>query len=152
MRIKPLVTFCLLIACLIPSLSYAGKWADKGNEFLEKNKSRRGVITLDSGLQYKILIKGQGSKPGRYSNVAVYYRGSLFDGTEFDSASITRPPVTLNVSRVIKGWKEALPLMPVGSLWELYIPSKLAYGHRGSGKNIPRDSVLIFELELVAIK
>ena len=134
------------------SIVSASRWAEQGRAYLEQNQNRSGVVTLESGLQYRILIPGKGEKPGPRSNVAVYYRGTLFDGTEFDSASITRPPVVLNVSRVIPGWKEALQLMPAGSLWELTIPSELAYGRRGAGKDIPPDSVLIFELELVDIR
>ena len=151
LRVLPFM-ISMLLTLQLASLAHASTWADEGKAFLETNKTRRGVVTLDSGLQYRIIIPGQGEKPRRYSNVAVYYKGSLFDGTEFDSASITKPPVQLNVSRVIRGWQEALQLMPVGSMWEIYIPSELGYGHKGSGKNIPPDSVLVFELELVDIR
>lgn len=151
-RFAPLLFLVFLSNLVVHCELAASRWADEGKAFLESNKNRRGVVTTDSGLQYRILIPGNGPKPGRYANVAVFYRGTLFDGTEFDSASITKPPVVLNVSRVIRGWQEALPMMPVGSMWELYIPAELAYGRRGSGKNIPPDSVLIFELELVEIR
>ena len=127
----------ILILLALATPATASRWADEGKAFLESNKNRKGVVTTESGLQYKVIIPGNGPKPGRYSNVAVFYRGTLFDGTEFDAASITKPPVILNVSRVIRGWKEALPMMPVGSMWELYIPAELAYGRRGSGKNNP---------------
>lgn len=151
-RCISIIFLIVLSPFLIQSKLSASRWAEEGKAFLEANKDRRGVVTTESGLQYKVIIPGNGPKPGRYSNVAVFYRGTLHDGTEFDSASITKPPVILNVSRVIRGWQEALPMMPVGSMWELYIPAELAYGRRGSGKNIPPDSVLIFELELVDIK
>jgi len=151
MRLPAYFVSIVLLLGSFPMLR-ASQWADDGKAFLEKNKERSSIVTLDSGLQYRVIIPGNGRKPGKYSNVAVYYKGTLFDGTEFDSASITKPPVVLNVSRVIRGWQEALQLMPEGSLWEIYIPSELGYGHRGSGKNIPPDSVLVFEMELVEIR
>jgi FKBP-type peptidyl-prolyl cis-trans isomerase FklB len=149
-RAYPLLIATLLL--LIAAPCHASKWVLEGQAFLEANKARAGVVTLPSGLQYRVIIPGKGAIPKRHSNVAVYYRGTLFDGTEFDSASITRPPVVLNVSRLIRGWQEALMLMPEGSLWEITVPSELGYGRRGSGKAIPPDSVLVFELELVEIR
>jgi FKBP-type peptidyl-prolyl cis-trans isomerase len=148
-------SFHLLIATvlvLVAAPCHGSTWVREGQAFLEANKARDGVVTLPSGLQYRVMIPGKGAIPKRHSNVAVYYRGTLYDGTEFDSASITRPPVVLNVSRLIRGWQEALQLMPEGSLWEITVPSELGYGRRGSGKTIPPDSVLVFELELVEIR
>ncbi len=141
--------FCFL---LFFSHSQASWWADEGRAFLEFNKERKGVVTRPSGLQYKVVEPGTGKNPGRYSNVAVYYKGTLFNGEKFDEAPKTGAPIVLNAARVIRGWKEALPLMKEGAIWELYIPAKLGYGRQGSGKAIPPDSVLIFRLELVEVR
>lgn len=124
----------------------------EGIEFLEKNKKKKGVVTLDSGLQYKVITEGAGEKPGLQSTVKTHYKGTLLDGTEFDSSYKRNEPAVFPVSGVIPGWTEALQLMPVGSKWELYIPSELAYGPRGSGSSIPPNSVLIFEIELLEIQ
>jgi FKBP-type peptidyl-prolyl cis-trans isomerase len=120
-----------------------------GDAFLAENKTKEGVVTLPSGLQYKILKAGDGKKPAETDTVEVNYRGTLVDGTEFDS---TKPgkPATLQVNGVIRGWSEALQLMPVGSKWQLVIPPPLAYGGRGSGLIGP-NATLIFEVELLAI-
>lgn len=126
--------------------------ADKleaGQKFLEENKAKDGVVTLPSGLQYKIVKEGKGAKPSASDRVKVNYKGTLTNGTTFDSNE-GREPVALGVGQVIKGWTEALQLMPVGSKWTLYIPYDLAYGAQGSGQ-IPPFSTLIFDVELVGI-
>jgi len=122
-----------------------------GEKFLEENKAKEGVVTTESGLQYKVLTEGQGAIPTKDQKVKVHYRGTTIDGKEFDSSYKGGKPVTFLPTRVIKGWTEALQLMPVGSKWELYIPSDLAYGARGAGANIGPNSTLIFEVELLDI-
>jgi FKBP-type peptidyl-prolyl cis-trans isomerase FklB len=124
----------------------------EGAAFLAANKSKEGVVTLPSGLQYKILTAGTGPKPTASDSVKCNYKGTLINGTEFDSSYKTGKAVTFPVSGVIKGWTEALQLMPVGSKWQLYIPSSLAYGERGAGAEIGPDSTLIFEVELISIE
>ena len=124
----------------------------EGDAFLAANKGKEGVVTLPSGLQYKILKEGTGPKPTATDTVVCNYRGTLINGTEFDSSYKRGQPVTFPVSGVIKGWTEALQLMPVGSKWQLFIPSDLAYGDRGAGADIGPDSTLIFEVELVSIR
>jgi FKBP-type peptidyl-prolyl cis-trans isomerase FklB len=123
-----------------------------GEKFLAENKAKAGVVTLPSGLQYKIINEGQGDSPTAHDQVTVNYRGTLIDGTEFDSSFKRGTPATFGVSGVIKGWTEALLLMKPGSKWELYIPSALAYGERGSGPQIGPNSTLIFEVELISVK
>jgi FKBP-type peptidyl-prolyl cis-trans isomerase FklB len=127
-----------------------------GDDFLAANKSKEGVITLPSGLQYKILKEGTGPKPTATDQVECNYRGTLVDGTEFDSSYKRGTPATFPVGQVIKGWTEALQLMPVGSKWELFVPANLAYGERGAGQRgsevIGPNSTLIFEVELLSIK
>lgn len=122
-----------------------------GEKFLAENKTKEGVQTTASGLQYKIIKKGNGAVPADTSRVEVNYRGTLIDGTEFESSYKRKKPATFLANRVIKGWTEALTMMPVGSKWELYIPYELAYGSRQSGKIKP-FSALIFEVELLGIK
>ena len=124
----------------------------EGEAFLTANKSKEGVKTLDSGLQYKVLTEGTGPKPTATDTVICNYRGTLVNGTEFDSSYKRGEPATFPVSGVIKGWTEALQLMPVGSKWQLYIPSSLAYGERGAGADIGPDATLIFDVELISIK
>ena len=123
----------------------------KGEEFLAGNKTKDGVVTLPSGLQYKILKAGDGGKPTEADTVECRLRGTHIDGTEFDSSYRSGQPATLKVSEVIPGWREALKLMSVGSKWQLFIPPQLAYGQRGSGGIGPYETI-IYELELVAIK
>lgn len=123
----------------------------KGDAFLVGNKAKEGVITLPSGLQYKVLQPGDGKKPTDDDTVECQYRGTLVDGTEFDSSYSVGKPVSFKVSQVIAGWQEALKLMPVGSKWQLVVPPQLAYGDRGAGAIGP-GSTLIFEVELVSIK
>ncbi len=123
-----------------------------GDEFLAQNKTKEGVVTLPSGLEYKILKAGDGPKPTATDIVECNYRGTLIDGKEFDSSYKGGKPVSFPVNGVIKGWTEALQLMPVGSKWELFIPANLAYGERAAGADIPPNSTLIFEVELLSIK
>lgn len=122
-----------------------------GEKFLAENKTKEGVQTTPSGLQYKIITKGNGPVPADTSRVEVNYKGTLIDGTEFDSSYKRKKPATFRADQVIKGWTEALTMMPVGSKWELYIPYDLAYGSRQSGKIKP-FSALVFEVELLGIK
>lgn len=124
----------------------------KGEEFLKENGQKEGVVTLPSGLQYKIIEPGSGPSPKATDQVVVHYRGRLLDGTQFDSSYDRGQPATFGVNQVIKGWTEALQLMNAGAKWELYIPSSLAYGTRGAGQAIPPNSTLIFEVELLEIK
>jgi FKBP-type peptidyl-prolyl cis-trans isomerase FklB len=123
----------------------------EGDEFLEANKTKEGVVALPSGLQYKILTQGTGPTPVATDTVSCNYRGTLIDGTEFDSSYKRGQPASFRVSGVIKGWTEALQLMPVGSKWQLFIPSSLAYGERGQGPIGP-NAMLIFEVELISIQ
>jgi FKBP-type peptidyl-prolyl cis-trans isomerase len=124
---------------------------EAGTKFLEENKKRPGVITLPSGLQYEIITKGTGPIPKATDTVKAHYTGTLLDGTEFDNSYKRGEALTIPVSSVIKGWVEALQLMPVGSKWKLFVPSDLAYGDRGAGAAIPGGSALIFEIELLSI-
>jgi FKBP-type peptidyl-prolyl cis-trans isomerase FklB len=123
-----------------------------GQGFLEANKTKAGVVTLPDGLQYKILKEGDGPKPTASDTVKCNYIGTLIDGKEFDSSSKHGGPASFPVSGVIKGWTEALELMPVGSKWELYIPADLAYGDRGAGQDIGPGETLIFDIELLGIQ
>jgi len=124
---------------------------EAGIKFLAENKTKEGVITTASGLQYKIITKGTGEIPTAESKVKVHYKGTLLDGTEFDNSYKRNEPATFGAGQVIKGWTEALTLMPVGSKWELYIPYDLAYGSRDAGPIKP-FSTLIFEVELLGIE
>jgi FKBP-type peptidyl-prolyl cis-trans isomerase FklB len=124
-----------------------------GEAFLAANKTKEGVVTLPSGLQYKILKAGTGPKPTAEDTVLCHYRGTLVDNTEFDSSYKRGEPLKIPVGGVIKGWTEAIQLMPVGSKWQLFIPSDLAYGERGApGSPIGPNSTLVFEVELVSIE
>jgi FKBP-type peptidyl-prolyl cis-trans isomerase len=124
----------------------------EGEAFLAGNKGKESIVTLPSGLEYKILKQGTGPKPTANDTVVCNYKGTLINGTEFDSSYKRGQPATFPVSGVIKGWTEALQLMPVGSKWQLFIPSDLAYGDRGAGPDIGPDSTLIFEVELMSIE
>lgn len=124
----------------------------EGETFLAENKGKEGVVTLPSGLQYKILKVGEGKKPTETDTVKVNYRGTLLNGTEFDSSYGRGQPATFKVTGVIPGWTEALKLMPAGSKWQLFIPSQLAYGERGAGRDIGPNSALIFEVELLSVE
>jgi FKBP-type peptidyl-prolyl cis-trans isomerase FklB len=133
----------------------AKKAADKnraaGEAFLAENAKKEGVVTLPSGLQYRILKDGEGASPRATDNVTVHYRGTLLDGTEFDSSYKRNQPAAFKVNGVIRGWTEALQLMKPGAKWHLFIPAKLAYGERGAGSGIPPNSVLLFEVELIKV-
>ena len=126
----------------------------EGTEFLEANKTKEGVITMPSGLQYKILTEGTGPKPAATDTVTCNYKGTLLNGKEFDSSDKHGQPATFLVTNVIKGWTEALQLMPVGSKWQLFVPSELAYGDRGADprSGIGPGATLIFEVELLSIQ
>lgn len=122
-----------------------------GEKFLAENKTKEGVKTTPSGLQYKVITEGKGAVPADTCNVKVNYKGTLIDGTEFDSSYKRNEPATFRANQVIKGWTEALTMMPVGSKWILYIPQELAYGSREAGQIKP-FSTLIFEVELLSIE
>ena len=139
----------------IKAKAVAEKYAEykaENEKFLADNKTKEGVKTTASGLQYKVIKEGKGEIPTETSRVKVHYKGTLIDGTEFDSSYKRNEPATFGVNQVIKGWTEALKLMPVGSKWELYIPQELAYGDRQIGGQIKPFSTLIFEVELLDIE
>jgi FKBP-type peptidyl-prolyl cis-trans isomerase FklB len=123
----------------------------KGEAFLSQNKAQEGVVTLPSGLQYKIIENGTGAKPGKEDSVTVDYTGKLIDGQVFDSSEKTGKPATFKVSQVIPGWTEALQLMPAGSTWEIYVPAGLAYGTRSVGGPIGPNETLIFKIHLISV-
>ena len=129
----------------------AQKNAAEGESFLEANKTKEGVKTLGSGMQYKVIQTGEGPIPTASDKVRVHYKGTFIDGKEFDSSYKRKQPATFNVTGVIKGWTEALQLMKVGSKWQLFIPSDLAYGN-GGNRSIPPNSTLLFEVELLGIE
>ena len=124
----------------------------KGDAFLAENSKKDGVVALPDGLQYKILSAGTGKKPAETDTVMCNYKGTFLDGTEFDSSAQAGKPVPFEVKNVIPGFKEVLQLMPVGSKWQVFIPSSLAYGERGAGNVIGPNAALIFEIELVSIQ
>lgn len=123
----------------------------EGKEFLDANKKKEGIVTLPSGLQYKVIKAGTGAVPKASDTVKTHYRGTLVNGTEFDSSYKRNEPAEFPVGGVIKGWTEALQLMKTGSKWQLYIPSELAYGETGAGADIPPNAVLTFDIELLEI-
>ena len=125
---------------------------EQSQAFLAENAKKEGVVALDSGLQYRVIKAGEGNSPQTTNSVSVNYRGTLIDGTEFDSSYERGKPATFQLKKVIKGWREALQLMKEGAKWELYIPPKLAYGKRTPNKTIPPNSTLIYEVELIAVK
>ena len=129
----------------------AEKAAQAGVDFLKENLTKEGVKSTESGLQYSILKEGDGKIPAATDTVRVHYTGKLIDGTVFDSSVERGQPAEFPVNGVIRGWVEALQLMPVGSKWRLYIPQELAYGSQGAGASIPPFSTLIFDVELLAI-
>lgn len=122
-----------------------------GEKFLAENKTKEGVVTLPSGLQYKILKEGTGPKPAATDKVTTHYHGTLIDGTVFDSSVERGEPASFKLNEVIPGWTEALQLMPVGSKWKIFVPSNLAYGERGAGNDIGPHAALIFDVELLSI-
>ncbi len=124
----------------------------EGEAFLAANKTKDGVVTLPSGVQYKILTAGTGPKPTASDTVVCNYKGTLIDGKEFDSSYKRGQPATFPVGGVIKGWTEVLQLMPVGSKWQVVIPSEFAYGAQGAGADIGPDATLIFDIELISIQ
>ncbi|MBL7780146.1 MAG: FKBP-type peptidyl-prolyl cis-trans isomerase [Saprospiraceae bacterium] len=124
---------------------------EAGKKFLEENAQREGVVSLDSGLQYEILVEGTGPKPGPTSSVTCHYHGTLPNGTVFDSSVRRGQPATFPLNRVIKGWTEALQLMPTGSKWRLYLPPHLAYGDQQVSAEIGPNSTLVFEVELLGV-
>jgi FKBP-type peptidyl-prolyl cis-trans isomerase FklB len=128
------------------------KQKERGDAFLAENKKKEGVKTLPSGLQYKVIKAGTGKKPKLNDTVMTHYRGTLIDGTEFDSSYKRGQPVSFLVSGVLPGWTEALQLMEEGAKWQLFIPSNLAYGERGAGGIIGPNATLIFEIELISIQ
>jgi FKBP-type peptidyl-prolyl cis-trans isomerase FklB len=131
---------------------FAEKNRQDGEAFLAANKAKDGIVALPSGLQYRVLKEGDGQKPGLDDNVRCNYRGTLLDGTEIDSSYQRKEPSAFPMKGVIKGWSEALQLMPVGSKWQIFVPSELAYGERGNGRNIGPNATLIFEVELLSIQ
>ncbi len=124
----------------------------EGEAFLEENKKKEGVITLPSGLQYKVIKEGTGKQPSADSTVETNYRGTLIDGSEFDSSYKRGQTATFPVNGVIQGWTEALQLMKEGAKWQLFVPANLAYGERGAGNVIGPNATLIFEVELISVK
>ena len=126
--------------------------ARDGKAFLKKNSAEKGVKVTDSGLQYRVVEAGKGNKPKETDTVVVHYRGTLIDGTEFDSSYGRGQPATFPVNGVIKGWQEALQLMNEGAKWKLFIPADLAYGERGGGPTIGPNATLVFDVELLEIK
>ncbi len=127
---------------------------EKGQAFLAENGKKEGITTTASGLQYKVLVAGEASckKPKATDTVKVHYRGTLLDGTEFDSSYKRKEPIEFGLNQVIRGWTEGVQLMSEGSKYEFYIPSNLAYGPRGAGGAIGPDETLIFEVELLAVR
>lgn len=123
-----------------------------GRRFLEENKTKEGVHELPNGLQYKVIKEGNGNRPQRSDSVNVHYRGTLIDGREFDSSYRRGEPTTVRLNGVIKGWQEALPMMPEGSKWQIFVPPELAYGQGGAGAVIGPNETLIFEIELIAVR
>jgi FKBP-type peptidyl-prolyl cis-trans isomerase FklB len=130
----------------------AEKNLSESKAFLEENKKKEGIKTLPSGLQYKILVEGSGKTPKSTDTITVHYRGTLINGSEFDSSYKKGQPSTFQVKSVIRGWSEALQLMKGGSRWQLFIPPELAYGESAGGGQIPPNSTLIFEVELISVK
>ncbi len=122
-----------------------------GQDFLEANKLKPGIVSLPSGLQYEILVEGSGPKPKETDSVNCHYHGTLMDGTVFDSSVQRGRPISFGLTMVIKGWTEGVPLMPVGSKWRFFIPPHLAYGERQVSREIGPNTTLIFEVELLGI-
>ena len=124
---------------------------EAGEKFLEQNKTRAGVNELPGGIQYEVIKEGNGPKPVLANRIKAHYKGCLLNGREFDSSYKRNQPFTAGLTQLIKGWQQAIPLMPVGSIWRLWIPSDLAYGDRGAGGDIPGGATLQFDIELLEI-
>jgi len=129
----------------------AEKVRKEGEAFLAANRKKKGVVTLSSSLQYKVIKEGTGKSPKATNEVTVHYRGTFIDGTEFDSSYQRGTPATFQADSVIAGWKEAIPMMKEGAKWQLFVPADLAYGDRGALPNIPPNAALIFEVELIRV-
>jgi FKBP-type peptidyl-prolyl cis-trans isomerase FklB len=140
----------LLVLLVLAVAALAGS-NEEGLKFLAEKEAEEGVIKLASGLLYKELTPGTGKTPAAHNPTKCHYKGTLIDGTEFDSSYARGQPATFAPNQVIKGWTEAMQLMQEGSKWELYIPSELAYGDRGAGAKIPGGSVLVFTLEMIEV-
>lgn len=136
---------------MVKQLERGEKNKKEGEVFLTENKKKEGVKTLPNGLQYQVIKDAKGKKPTATDTVRTHYRGTFIDGTEFDSSAKSGGPVSFPLNRVIRGWTEALQLMPVGSKWRLFVPSDLGYGAQPKGP-IPPNSTLIFEIELLGIE
>ena len=134
------------------NVELGAKNTKEGKTFLDANTKKPGVTTLASGLQYKVLTEGKGAMPKASDTVKVHYRGTLLDGTEFDSSYARKEPAEFQVGGVIKGWTEGLQLMKTGAKWQLFIPAELAYGATGAGQDIGPNATLIFEVELLEVK
>jgi FKBP-type peptidyl-prolyl cis-trans isomerase FklB len=152
---KPMLDEAAINNCIISYMQAskgqkAGPYKAEGQAFLDSNKSQAGVVTLPSGLQYRVVKEGTGAKPALTDKVKVHYKGSLINGKVFDSSIGRGEPLTIGVNEVIAGWTEALQLMPVGSKWELFIPSDLGYGDGGQGEIQP-GATLLFDVELLEI-
>lgn len=153
---KPMLDDAQINNCIVNFMQHkkgeaAAPFKKEGQAFLDSNKKQQGVVTLPSGLQYKVIKDGTGPKPAAGDKVKVHYQGSLINGKVFDSSIERGEPVTFGVSEVIPGWTEALQLMPVGSKWQLFIPSDLGYGDAGAGNDIKPGSTLLFDVELLEI-
>jgi len=133
-------------------INVAKKNLEAGLKFLAENKTKDGVITISNGLQYKVITEGSGDKPTIKDTVKCHYEGRLIDGTIFDSSYKGKKPLEFPVYGVIGGWIQALQMMNVGSLWELYLPTELAYGRQGAGRDIGPNEALVFKVELLQIK
>lgn len=127
------------------------KQKQEGRDFLEKNKDKEGVISLDAGIQYEVIKEGTGIQPVLADSITAHYRGALLNGKEFDSSFKRNQPFTARLTQLIQGWQIAIPLMKEGSHWRLWIPSDLAYGDRGAGADIPGGATLLFEVELLKV-
>lgn len=137
---------------LAESKAKADQAKQAGEKYLAENGAKEGVVTLPSGIQYKVLTEGSGEKPTLESTVVAHYHGTLVDGTVFDSSYDRGTPATFALGRVVQGWQEVLPLMPVGSKWQVAIPSELAYGEAGAPPKIGGNETLLFDIELIEIK